>query len=161
IGLFMVSSAQAWTANTTDWWSGAYGTSAFQKIRASLSVVPSMAILMVVGGAMVGSLFSADAWNNITFTAGEIKHPRPNLPMSLFLGTGLVIVLYLLANVAYIRSLPVLGEDRLAKANQQEADHEYDRAKSLEKQGKPEAAADALSKADTRASTAAYYRGID
>ena len=56
---------------------------------------------------MVGSLFSADAWNNVTFTAGEIKNPRRNLPLSLVLGTGLVIVLYLLANLAYLASLPV------------------------------------------------------
>ena len=51
---------------------------------------------------MVGSLFEADAWNNITFTAGEIRDPRRNLPLSLALGTGSVILLYLLANLAYL-----------------------------------------------------------
>jgi APA family basic amino acid/polyamine antiporter len=65
--------------------------------------------LMVMGGAMVGSLFSADAWNNVTFTAGEIKDPRRNLPLSLFFGTVLVIALYLAANLAYVVSLPVQG----------------------------------------------------
>jgi len=58
---------------------------------------------------MVGSLFSADAWNNVTFTAGEVKNPRRNLPLSLAIGTGMVIVLYILANVAYLVALPVNG----------------------------------------------------
>jgi APA family basic amino acid/polyamine antiporter len=53
-----------------------------------------------------GSLFSSDAWNNITFTAGEVKDPRRNIPLSLALGTAIVIGLYLLANVAYLVTLP-------------------------------------------------------
>ncbi len=57
--------------------------------------------------AQVGSLFSSDAWNNITFTAGEVKDPRRNIPRSLALGTGLVILLYVLANVAYLCVLPL------------------------------------------------------
>ncbi len=56
--------------------------------------------------AQTGSLFSADAWNNITFTAGEVKDPRRNIPLSLALGTIIVIALYLLANVAYLVTLP-------------------------------------------------------
>jgi APA family basic amino acid/polyamine antiporter len=56
--------------------------------------------------AQTNSLFSADAWNNITFTAGEVKDPRRNIPLSLALGTILVITLYLLANVAYLCALP-------------------------------------------------------
>jgi APA family basic amino acid/polyamine antiporter len=56
--------------------------------------------------AQTGSLFSADAWNNITFTAGEVKDPRRNIPLSLALGTFIVIGLYLLANVAYLATLP-------------------------------------------------------
>lgn len=56
--------------------------------------------------AQVGSLFAADAWNNITFTAGEVKDPRRNIPLSLAAGTGLVIGLYLLANLAYLVTLP-------------------------------------------------------
>ena len=54
----------------------------------------------------MGSLFSADAWNNITFTAGEVKEPRRNIPLALAIGTGIVITLYLLANVAYLVTLP-------------------------------------------------------
>ncbi|HEX4962799.1 MAG TPA: amino acid permease [Thermoanaerobaculia bacterium] len=71
--------------------------------------------------AQVGSLFSSDAWNNITFTAGEVKEPKKNIPLSLALGTGLVIVLYILANVAYLCTLPLhaiqtAADDRVATA---------------------------------------------
>ena len=58
---------------------------------------------------MVGSLFSADAWNNVTFTAGEVLNPRRNLPRSLAMGTGMVILLYILANVGYLNVLPLEG----------------------------------------------------
>ncbi len=66
--------------------------------------------ITLVGVAMVGSLFAADAWNNITFTAAEVKNPSRNLPLSLALGTGIVITLYVLANVAYLRVLPLSGD---------------------------------------------------
>ncbi len=66
-------------------------------------------LIAALGTAMVGSLFSADAWNNITFTAGEVKNPKKNIPLSLFLGTGLVIVLYILANVVYLQTIPLRG----------------------------------------------------
>jgi APA family basic amino acid/polyamine antiporter len=56
--------------------------------------------------AQIGSLFSSDAWNNVTVIAGEIRQPRRNVPLALGLGTGIVITLYLLANVAYLVSLP-------------------------------------------------------
>jgi APA family basic amino acid/polyamine antiporter len=69
--------------------------------------VITLTTIGVFGAAMTGSLFSADAWNNITFTAGEVKNPQRNLPLSLFLGTTTVIFLYLLANVAYIYVLPI------------------------------------------------------
>ncbi len=71
--------------------------------------------------AQVGSLFSSDAWNNITFTAGEVKEPRRNIPLSLAAGTGLVTLLYVLANVAYLCLLPLdkiqtAPDDRVATA---------------------------------------------
>lgn len=68
-----------------------------------------MALIAAVGVAMVGSLFSSDAWNNITFTAGEVINPRKNIPLSLFAGTMIVTVLYLLANLVYILVLPLRG----------------------------------------------------
>ncbi len=61
---------------------------------------------MAICVSQTGSLFSSDAWNNITFTAGEVQKPRRNIPLALALGTGLVIALYLLANVAYLVTLP-------------------------------------------------------
>jgi APA family basic amino acid/polyamine antiporter len=68
---------------------------------------------MVFSGAMVGSLFSADAWNNVTFIAGEVRGPERNLPRALALGTGGVVLLYFLANVVYLAALPVRSVDHL------------------------------------------------
>lgn len=76
-------------------------------------------LIVVFCVAQVGSLFSSDAWNNITFTAGEVKNPQKNIPLSLALGTGLVISLYILANFAYLATLSLAQiqnapEDRVA-----------------------------------------------
>jgi APA family basic amino acid/polyamine antiporter len=66
-------------------------------------------LLTVVAVVQVGSLFSADAWNNVTFTAGEIENPRRNLPLSLALGTGVVLLLYIFCNFVYLSVLPMAG----------------------------------------------------
>jgi APA family basic amino acid/polyamine antiporter len=63
---------------------------------------------------MVGSLFSSDAWNSITFTAGEVINPKRNIPLSLAIGTGLVTVLYIASNIAYITILPLHGAPEAA-----------------------------------------------
>ncbi len=73
-----------------------------------------LGFLMIFGAAMVGSLFSADAWNNITFAGEEVKDPRRTLPLSLALGTGIVILLYCLANLAYLMLLPLHGSPEAA-----------------------------------------------
>jgi APA family basic amino acid/polyamine antiporter len=65
------------------------------------------ALALAFGAAMVGSLFSSDAWNNVTFAAAEVRRPERNLPLALALGTGTVTVLYLLANFAYLLVLPL------------------------------------------------------
>jgi APA family basic amino acid/polyamine antiporter len=65
--------------------------------------------LTILAVAQVGSLFSADAWNNVTFTAGEVKNPSRNLPLSLALGTGVVIALYIACNFIYLLALPLDG----------------------------------------------------
>ena len=72
--------------------------------------------VVVFGAALVGSLFSSDAWNNVTFAAAEVKEPQRNLPLALMLGTGMVSVLYLLANVAYLNVLPFGGDPGAATA---------------------------------------------
>jgi basic amino acid/polyamine antiporter, APA family len=83
---------------------------------ASATPLAGLALLLALGTAMVGSLFSSDAWNNVTFTAGEVKNPKRTLPLSLFLGVALVLVLYCLANVAYLVTLPLAGNPEGATA---------------------------------------------
>jgi APA family basic amino acid/polyamine antiporter len=70
----------------------------------------SLAMVPVLGAAMVGSLFSSDAWNNVTFAAAEVQNPTRNLPRALAIGTGTVSLLYILANVAYLNVLPFSGD---------------------------------------------------
>jgi len=65
--------------------------------------------LTLVGLAMVGALFSSSAWTNVTFTAAEVRNPKRNLPLSLVVGAGLVTLLYVLANFAYLQVLPLQG----------------------------------------------------
>ena len=67
------------------------------------------AFIIVFGSALVGSLFSSDAWNNVTFAAAEVHNPQRNLPRALIYGTGLVSILYILANVSYLNVLPMHG----------------------------------------------------
>ena len=81
----------------------------------------SFTTVQLVGVAMVGSLFSSDAWNNVTFTAGEMRNPKRNLPLSLALGVGIVSVLYLACNFVYLNALPLEAiqtapQDRVATA---------------------------------------------
>ena len=75
-------------------------------VSAGLTAATVFGLFAAICVSQTGSLFSADAWNNITFTAGEVKNPKRNIPLSLAMGTGLVILLYVLANVAYIVTLP-------------------------------------------------------
>ena len=77
--------------------------------------------IRLVGVAMVGALFSSDAWNNVTFTAGEVRNPKRNLPLSLALGVGIVSALYLACNLVYLYALPLEAiqtapQDRVATA---------------------------------------------
>jgi APA family basic amino acid/polyamine antiporter len=94
LGLFVARRTEAVTRNFSGLWGDTPVTLGF---------------LMLVGGAMVGPLFSSDAWNNVTFTAGEVKNPHRTLPLSLLGGTGLVMLLYCLTNVAYLCLLPLAG----------------------------------------------------
>ena len=67
-------------------------------------------VLVILAVVQVGSLFSSDAWNNITFTAGEVKNPKKNIPLSLVLGTGFVLTIYFLVSLAYLLVLPMQGD---------------------------------------------------
>ena len=86
---------------------GYHGVGSLENFKPAFPDVFTLTTIGVFGAAMTGSLFSADAWNNITYTAGEVKNPQKNLPLSLLLGTSTVIILYLLANIAYIYVLPI------------------------------------------------------
>jgi APA family basic amino acid/polyamine antiporter len=81
----------------------------------------SPAMVAAFGAAMVGGLFSSDAWAGITFAAAEVRHPERNLPRALALGTGVVIALYLLTNLAYLCELPAVGIPIPALANEHTA----------------------------------------
>jgi APA family basic amino acid/polyamine antiporter len=75
----------------------------------SVTQLTGVALLGVLGATIINSLFSSDAWNNVTFIAGEIKEPKKNIPRSLFLGTTIVTIIYILANIAYLALLPISG----------------------------------------------------
>ena len=75
----------------------------------SVEPLSGLMLLAAIGAAMVGSLFASDAWYTVTYIAGEVKNPKRNIPLSLVLGAGIVILLYFLANVAYVVTLPVHG----------------------------------------------------
>ncbi len=109
LGIIVGKNAVASAANSTDFWGAAWTHLSSDGKIVSIESLSTLALLAAIGVAMVGSLFSSDAWNNITFTAGEVINPKRNIPLSLALGTGTVTLLYLLANVAYILVLPVVG----------------------------------------------------
>src|SRR5438094_2311415 len=109
LGLFIGRNAQAIAANFSDFWRNA-GLSAQHLVQVGVGgPMVLVATLTILAVAQVGSLFSADAWNNVTFTAGEVKNPSRNLPLSLGLGTGIVIALYTACNFIYLSILPLDG----------------------------------------------------
>ncbi|MGC1361468.1 MAG: amino acid permease [Silvibacterium sp.] len=78
--------------------------------------IAMVGVFAIVAVVQTGSLFSADAWNNVTFTAGEVRNPRRNLPLSLVMGTGMVLGLYILCNLVYLMVLPMHGDPHGATA---------------------------------------------
>ncbi|MGD0840006.1 MAG: amino acid permease [Candidatus Acidiferrales bacterium] len=128
LGIFWGRNAAALHANFSSLWALhspqtiAPGAPFLARWIPSVSVTGGLyAVVIAFGVAQVGSLFSADAWNNITFTAGEVKNPRRDVPLSLAAGTAIVIALYLLVNVAYLFTLSLTRiqtapDDRVATA---------------------------------------------
>jgi len=109
-GILLGRNAAAIRDNFSDLWT----PRGLQTVQPDLPLLPAVSAATGLGGlfvalcvAQVGSLFAADAWNNVTFTSEEVKNPRQNLPLALAGGAALVIVLYLLANLAYLVSLPL------------------------------------------------------
>lgn len=108
LGFIIGSNAEVIEMNFKDMWQGKWLHVENGKIISAESL-SGILTFAAIGAAMVGSLFSSDAWNNITFTAGEVKNPKRNIPLSLFYGTMIVTVLYLLTNLAYLVALPLNG----------------------------------------------------
>jgi APA family basic amino acid/polyamine antiporter len=106
--------ATAWAANFGSGWSEFWknaGWSSLHPIQVGIGgpiVLVNLAVILAA--VQVGSLFSSDAWNSITFTAGEVKNPKRNIPLSLVLGTGFVSAVYFLASFGYILVLPMHGD---------------------------------------------------
>ena len=103
LGLTVCANGAAWHRNFDHPWAVGHVDS----LAAGLTAASGFGMLAALCISQTGSLFSADAWNNITFVAGEVKNPRRNLPLALLIGTVSVIVLYLLCNMAYLASLPL------------------------------------------------------
>jgi APA family basic amino acid/polyamine antiporter len=103
LGIIVGLKSGAGAENFKDFWALRGG---LQEVGPGLTAITAFGLFVGICVAQTNSLFSADAWNNITFTAGEVKDPRRNIPLSLAFGTFLVIALYLLANVAYLAALP-------------------------------------------------------
>jgi APA family basic amino acid/polyamine antiporter len=113
---FIMIKPDIWEANWVNAWS-------MQKLTVdgTFESYTLVAALGAIAAAMVGSIFSSDAWNNITFIAGEVKNPKRNIGLSLFLGTLIVTVIYVLANLVYMAVLPLqeiatADKDRVAVA---------------------------------------------
>ncbi|MBP8726332.1 MAG: amino acid permease [Saprospiraceae bacterium] len=109
LGIFVFGNWDIWLANWNQFWllqPSYVQDDSGQFVLADLS---GTVLLSAIGVALVGALFSCDAWNNVTFIAGEMEHPEKNLPRSLFWGVLLVVSLYILANVAYLFLLPFYG----------------------------------------------------
>ena len=108
LGVVAGRNSAAVGANFSDFWAATWTHVKDGKVL-SVESISGFTLLAAIGVSMVGSLFSSDSWNNITFAAGEVINPKRTIPLSLVLGTGTVTVLYLLANVSYILTLPVAG----------------------------------------------------
>jgi APA family basic amino acid/polyamine antiporter len=102
LGLAMGWNSSAVARNFGDFWT----PHPSQPVAEGLTAVSGFGLFVALCLSQMGSLWSADAWNNVTTIAGEVKQPRRNVPLALGLGTGIVICLYLLVNLAYLVSLP-------------------------------------------------------
>lgn len=104
LGLIVTKGVGAWQLNKEVFWQAS-------KIGENNEIIPlaGFALFTALGTALVGSLFSADAWYNVTYISGEVVNPKRVVPLSLVFGTALVCTLYLLANFVYIRFLPLHG----------------------------------------------------
>ena len=108
LGIFVGRNITAMHLNFSEFWNASWTHVANGKVVLIESLSGPM-LLAAIGVASVGSLFSSDAWYDITFAAGEVVNPKRTIPLSLLFGTLTVTVLYLLANLAYVLTLPLHG----------------------------------------------------
>ena len=113
---FIASKPEVWNAN----WNNAWELRRLSQ-DGTIEQYTSIAAMGAIAAAMTGSIFSSDAWNNVAFIAGEIKNPKRNIGLSLFLGTLIVTVIYVLANVMYtsvltLQQITAAEKDRVAVA---------------------------------------------
>jgi basic amino acid/polyamine antiporter, APA family len=108
-GFLLGAKAEVWNMN----WTNAWSPRSFDLSTASWSPIGGVALISGISAAMVGTLFSSDSWTGVTFIAGEIKNPKRNVGLSMFLGTLIVTLIYVLTNVMYVS---VLSLDEMATA---------------------------------------------
>jgi APA family basic amino acid/polyamine antiporter len=113
LGFVVGANAVATKANLGAFWKASWTHMAGGHV-VSVEPLAGIMLLAAIGAAMVGSLFASDEWYTVTYIAGEVKNPKRNIPLSLVLGAGIVILLYFLANVAYVVTLPVHGSPEAA-----------------------------------------------
>lgn len=119
-GFILATNAEVWNIN----WADAWNAQQYSTETKTWSAIGGGVLLSAVAASMVGSLFSSDAWNGVTFISGEIKNPERNVGLSLFYGTLIVTVIYISANIMYLAVMPVneiafAASDRVAVAASQ------------------------------------------
>ncbi|WP_116789602.1 APC family permease [Flavobacterium psychrotrophum] len=102
-GLMLAAKAEIWNAN----WADAWMAKSYSEESGQWTTIGGTVLLSAIAASMVGSLFSSDAWNGVTFISGEIKNPQRNVGLSLFFGTLIVTVIYILANIMYVAVMPM------------------------------------------------------
>lgn len=111
-GFIFAAKSSVWNAN----WSDAWTPHSFNSETGSWLTIGGPALITGISAAMVGTLFSSDSWTGVTFIAGEIKNPKRNVGLSMFLGTLIVTIIYVLTNLMYVAVIP-LGEIATAKSD--------------------------------------------
>src|SRR5437773_2098183 len=113
LALIVIGLSLGWKANSAalsaNWWDSWENGWSPQMAQPGFAITGGLALALLFGKAMVGPLFAQTAWTNVTFIGSEVRDPGRNLSRALLGGCGLVIVLYLLANVGYVTTLPLDG----------------------------------------------------
>ena len=119
LALVVLGLIVGWNASgaafSSEWWNSSANGWDVKTVQPTALGAGAFAFWLVLGRAMTGPLFSQSAWNNVTFTAGEVENPQKNLPRSLFIGCLIVVVLYVAANLSYVVTLPLTAIQNAAQ----------------------------------------------